>query len=120
MLLGLLVSAYASSEDQATGVIPLLLVPQLLLAGAIVSLHDMTAPMHVLASLIPARWSFAAAGHAIDLQDRIDEDAVFAPMSRYGNDFFTLGPVPFVLICGAFAVALCALLVRLLRRPLPA
>ncbi len=67
-LLGLLVSAYASSDDQATGVIPLLLVPQLLFSGAIVQSQDMTVVVRLISLLVPARWSFAAAGHAINIQ----------------------------------------------------
>lgn len=117
VLLGLIVSAYSGSEDQATGVIPLLLVPQLLFSGAIVPIGDMTAPVRVLAALIPARWSFAGAGHAIHMQSRIDADPLFASVSRYGHSFFGVTSIELVLISALFACALFAALVRLLRRP---
>jgi ABC-type multidrug transport system ATPase subunit len=119
VLLGLVVSAYAASEDQATGVIPLLLVPQLLFGGAIVAIDEMTAPMKVLAALIPARWAFAASGHTIDLHDRIAADREFSLASHYGEGFFGVSLPAFVLIAAVFAAALIALLIRLLTRPQP-
>jgi ABC-type multidrug transport system ATPase subunit/ABC-type multidrug transport system permease subunit len=113
VLCGLVVSAYAATEDQATGVIPLLLVPQLLFGGAIVPLAEMTGAMQAVAALVPARWSFDAAGHAVDMQARIAEDPVFVKASHYGDGFFST-PLPlYVLICGAFAGALLFALSRL-------
>jgi len=112
VLCGLAVSAWASSEDQATSVIPLLLVPQLLLGGAIVPLAEMTDVMQVVAALVPARWSYAAAGHAIDLNGRIAADREFAAASHYGPQFFGLPFVAFVVIASCFAAGLFTLLVR--------
>jgi ABC-type multidrug transport system ATPase subunit len=117
VLLGLLVSAYASSEDQATAVIPMLLIPQLLFSGAIVQIADMTTPVRLLAGLIPARWSFAAAGHVIHLQQRINEDPVFSRFSHYGQSFFSVSPLGFTVISAMFASALFAAIIYLLRRP---
>lgn len=110
VLLGLLVSARTSSEDQATGVIPLLLVPQLLFSGALVQVKDMTTPVHLLSFLVPARWSFAGAGDVIHMQERIDSDHVFSQISRYGQSFFSVTPVELMLIswlfCGLLFVAI--------------
>ncbi len=116
VLLGLTVSALASSEDHATGVIPLMLVPQLLLGGAIVTIKEMSAPIHVIADLIPARWAFAAAGRAIHMQSRIANDHAFAAVSNYGGHFFTVPPILFLFIAGLFAAALLAGLAHLLRK----
>jgi ABC transport system ATP-binding/permease protein len=118
VLLGLLVSAYASSEDQATGVIPLLLVPQLLFSGALVQSMDMTPLVHFFSLLVPARWSFAAAGHVIDMQSRINADPVFSHISRYGHSFFGVTLFEFVLICALFASILFAAIARPLRSPI--
>jgi ABC transport system ATP-binding/permease protein len=115
VLLGLLVSAYAKSEDQATGVIPLLLVPQLLFSGAIVPITQMTAPVRLIAALIPARWSFASAGNVVHMQERINDDPVFSQASQYGQHFFSVSLVGFLSICALFACALFAGLVRLLQ-----
>ena len=49
--LGLLVSTVARSVDRATGVIPLLLIPQLLFGGALVALDRMGTVIKVLADL---------------------------------------------------------------------
>ena len=116
VLMGLVVSARASSEDHATGVIPLLLVPQLLLGGAIVTVRDMSAPIHLLADLIPARWGFAAAGSAIHLKARIAGDQPFAAVSSYGTTFFSVPLIAFLLIAGLFAAALLGALAHLLRK----
>jgi ABC-type multidrug transport system ATPase subunit/pSer/pThr/pTyr-binding forkhead associated (FHA) protein len=116
VLLGLLVSARASSEDQATGVIPLLLVPQLLFSGALVQVKDMTTPVHLLSLLVPARWSFASAGHVIHMQERIDSDQVFSQISRYGQSFFSVTPVEFTLISWLFCGLLFVSIARLLQR----
>ena len=117
VLLGLVVSALARSEDQATGVIPILLVPELLFGGAIVPLAQMSGLMHVVAALVPARWSYAAAGNAIHLQQRINQDPVFAPISRFGQHFFSLPLQGYVLISMLFGACLCALLGALLQKP---
>jgi len=117
VLLGLVVSAVARSEDQATGVIPILLVPELLFGGAIVPLAQMSGLMHIVAALVPARWSYAAAGNAIHLQQRIHQDPVFAPISRFGEHFFSLPLQGYVLISMLFAACLCALLGALLQKP---
>jgi len=115
VLLGLLVSATAASQDQATAIIPLLLVPQLLLGGAIVTLKDMSVPIHALAELIPARWGFAEAGSAIHLQQRIQADPAFQQVSSYGNSFFTTSFPTFVVVMALFGVGLTLLLRHLLR-----
>jgi len=117
VLLGLVVSAVARSEDQATGVIPILLVPELLFGGAIVPIAQMSGLMQVVAAFVPARWSFAAAGDTIHMQKRIDQDPAFSQISRFGHHFFSV-PLPvYVLISMLFAAALCAALGALLRKP---
>ncbi|MEA2410715.1 MAG: transport system ATP-binding/permease protein [Thermoleophilaceae bacterium] len=116
VLFGLLVSAYASSEDHATGIIPLLLVPQLLLGGAIVPLADMGGVMSAIANLVPARWGFAAAGSIMHLKSRIDEDPQFSQVSHYGRHFFALSTEAFILVSAIFAAALFYALRNLLSK----
>lgn len=116
-LLGLIVSAAATSEDQATGLIPLLLVPQLLLAGAIVAVPDMSRPMQLLAGLVPSRWSFAAAGDSLDMHTRIASDDEFSKVSQFGEDFFKLPLTSYTLIGLAFAAIFTIILWFLVRRP---
>lgn len=116
-LLGLLVSAFSTSEDQATAIIPLVLVPQLLFSGALVEIKEMQPIVKVLSVLVPSRWGFATAGHVVHMQQRIDEDQVFSHISHYGHSFFSVTLIEFLLICTVFATALAAGIVRLLAKP---
>lgn len=117
VLLGLLVSAWSSSEDQATAIIPLLLVPQLLFGGAIVQFKEMQTVVKALSVVVPSRWGFAAAGHVVHMQRRIDEDPVFSKINHYGHTFFSITLIEFVFICAIFAAVLSAGIVRLLSKP---
>ena len=47
----------ARSVDQATSLIPLLLIPQLLFGAALVPFARMSAPIKALADLMPSRWA---------------------------------------------------------------
>jgi ABC transport system ATP-binding/permease protein len=105
VLLGLLVSCVASTEDQATSFIPLALIPQLLLGGAIVSVPSMSAPLEAVAGLAITRWLFASAGSAMDMETRIATDEVFAGVSEYG-DFFALSSGQVMIALGFLAAVL--------------
>lgn len=113
---GLLISASVNTEDQATSFIPLVLIPQLLFAGAIVSVKNMGEPVHTLSNAVFARWSFADVGTAIGMNDRIAGDRQFAKLSQYGHDFFAIGTATGVLVLVAFLVAFFGGVVVMLRR----
>jgi ABC transport system ATP-binding/permease protein len=116
ILLGLLVSGHAETEDQATSIIPLVLVPQLLLGGAIVPLKEMPTPMRLLADLIPARWGFAASGRSIHLQERIAADPEFSRTNNYGAHFFTITFGTYLFVFLLFAAVFVSALAYLLRK----
>jgi ABC-type multidrug transport system ATPase subunit len=65
--LGLWLSAWARSADQALFSTPLILIPQMLLAGALIPVAAMPAPFRLLADLTVSRWSFDTLGSAIGL-----------------------------------------------------
>ena len=69
--IGLVVSTVARSVDQATSLIPLLLIPQLLFGGALVAFDRMSGPVKALSDLMVSRWAFAAGGHVIDMSGRL-------------------------------------------------
>ena len=75
---GLLVSASVRSEDQATSFIPLVLIPQLLFAGAIVPVAAMVQPIKAISKLVYSQWAFAGTGNAIDMNQRIGANPRFA------------------------------------------
>jgi len=88
--LGLVVSTLARSDDQATSLIPLLLIPQLLFGAALVPFARMGTAVKVLADLMVSRWAFAGAGHAIDMNTRLANAPQLSTLSGYGNTFFSL------------------------------
>jgi ABC transport system ATP-binding/permease protein len=118
---GLVVSTLARSVDQATSLIPLLLIPLLLFGGALVPLAQMAPPVRAIADLMISRWAFAGAGHAIDMEARLAHAPRVGSVTGYGTTFFSLGPaVCAIVLAGLTATLLlaCALLLAVRsRRP---
>jgi len=92
----------------------MLLIPQLLFAGALVTVKSMSTPIHVLSDLVVARWSFAGAGGSIELNARLAGDQPAA--AGYGHSFFALDPAAAIAVILVFAAAGLALTGLLLRR----
>jgi ABC-type multidrug transport system ATPase subunit/pSer/pThr/pTyr-binding forkhead associated (FHA) protein len=76
MATGLLLSALVSSENQAGSTLPLLLVPQVLCAGAIVAVNEM-GPIAPLSLAVSSRWALAGSGSALWLAERPAANASF-------------------------------------------
>jgi ABC-type multidrug transport system ATPase subunit len=72
--LGLLISALARNADRATSVVPLVLLPQVMLAGVIIALPDMNAVTRTAALGAMARWANQAQEVALLQQKKIDAD----------------------------------------------
>jgi ABC-type multidrug transport system ATPase subunit len=66
---GLWVSAAVRQADHATGSVPLLLIPQLLLAGALIPFDTLVGPFRVLGELMISRWALSGLGAALGLAD---------------------------------------------------
>ncbi len=113
---GLLVSASVRTEDQATSFIPLVLIPQLLFAGAIVPVAAMVQPVKALSALVYSQWAFAGAGSAIDMNERIRATPRFAQANQFGLDFFDLAPVGTYAILLVFMAILVGSVALLLSR----
>jgi ABC transport system ATP-binding/permease protein len=115
--LGLLISTVARSVDQATSVIPLLLIPQLLFGGALVALERMGTGIKVLADLTVSRWAFAGAGSAIHMNSRLADEPKASALSGYGTQFFSIQPaVAAIVLLGFTAAALLGAALLLSRR----
>jgi ABC-type multidrug transport system ATPase subunit/pSer/pThr/pTyr-binding forkhead associated (FHA) protein/ABC-type multidrug transport system permease subunit len=114
MGLGLAVSTLARSVDQATSFVPMLLIPQLLFAGALVTVESMQPAVRALSDLVIARWSFAGAGNSIDLNQRLAADPPAA--ANYGHGFFALGAGEAMLVLALFVVVGLVAAGTLLRR----
>ncbi len=113
---GLLVSASVRTEDQATSFIPLVLIPQLLFAGAIVPVAAMVQPIKALSALVYSQWAFAGVGSAIDMNERIGATPRFARANQFGLDFFDLPAVGTYAILLVFLAVLVGSVVLLLAR----
>ncbi len=61
LLLGLLISSLVSTTEAAMGLIPLVLIPQVILGGLITIFKNMSEFEKILAAINPSRWSFEAA-----------------------------------------------------------
>lgn len=69
--MGLWLSAASHTSDQATSAVPLLLIPQLLFAGALIPVARMPGPLHLLSDVCIGRWALAGMGGAINLDERL-------------------------------------------------
>jgi ABC-type multidrug transport system ATPase subunit len=61
LILGLFVSSLVSTSEAAMGLIPLVLIPQVILGGLITIFKDMSVFEKILAAMNPSRWAFEAA-----------------------------------------------------------
>ena len=116
VILGLVVSAAVSSEDQAMSVIPLVIIPQLLFAGTIVPPARLLEPAHSLVNAVFSQWSLASAGTAIDMNARMAASPEFARFNRYGTSFFDVPLGQAMVVLAGFGAVFLLALVLLLRR----
>jgi hypothetical protein len=114
--MGLFISAAVNTEAQATTVLPLAFIPQLIFAGAIVPVASMAGPAHALAAVTFARWSLAASGTAADMNARMAESSGFARVTSFGAHFFNVAVGAGLLIQAAFLTLFLAGTSALLRR----
>jgi ABC-type multidrug transport system ATPase subunit len=115
--MGLAVSCAARSVDQAAGAIPLLLMPQLLLAGGLIPLAQMPRVVSAIANIAYARWSYAGLGSAAQIGARL-ANSDSSGILGFDNRFFALTPATAVAILAAFTIIQLLISVLLLmRRP---
>ncbi len=115
--MGLLVSCAARTVDQAAGAVPLLLIPQLLLAGGLIPLAQMPGAVSAVANLAYARWAYAGLGSAAHIGTRL---SVFenSGVLGFGSRFFAIRPASAAGILIAFTlVQLFLAVLILIRRP---
>jgi ABC transport system ATP-binding/permease protein len=96
--IGLVVSTLARSVDQATSLIPLLLIPQLLFGGALVAYARMSVPIKAVADLMVSRWAFAAGGHIVAMNTRLAESPGGGAATGFGRIFFSQSVVVSIII----------------------
>jgi len=114
--MGLLISAATRTQEQAIGVIPLTLIPQLLFTGALVPVAQMGEPVASISAAAYGQPAFAGLGAAIDLNARIGDNPAFARLDEFGTSFFAVAPVDVVVSLGGFLLAFLLLTLVLLPR----
>jgi ABC-type multidrug transport system ATPase subunit/pSer/pThr/pTyr-binding forkhead associated (FHA) protein len=114
--MGLVVSTVARSVDQATSLIPLLLIPQLLFGAALLPFAKMSGPVKALADLMVSRWAYAGTGNTIHMNRRLADAPVVAKVSEIGNAFFALDPAAAAAILIGFTASLLLVAATLLAR----
>ena len=100
--MGLLISAVTRTQDQATSLIPLAMIPQLLFAGAVIPNDRMPGVARTLTDLVFTNAGYAGAGTSVHLGQRLAEDAELARIEPFGTTFFALATGETLLQLGAF------------------
>ena len=115
--MGLAVSCAAGSVDRAAGAVPLLLMPQLLLAGGLIPLAQMPRVISALADVTYARWSYAGLGSAARIGARLGANDS-SGLLGFDSNFFALRPATAAGILAAFTIIeLLVAVLLLMRRP---
>lgn len=111
--MGLLISSFVGTENQAVSFIPLALIPQLLFAGQIVPYATMTSVLKGVSVVIFSRWAFAGVGHLVDLPARLPAHELHA---SFGTSFFSLPLAGTFAVLVGFALAFLGFTLRQLPR----
>jgi ABC-type multidrug transport system ATPase subunit/pSer/pThr/pTyr-binding forkhead associated (FHA) protein len=112
--IGLVVSTLARSVDQATSLIPLLLIPELLFGAALVPFARMGPVIKGLSDLMVSRWAFAGVGHVISMGNRLSHAG--GAMTGYEPSFFSASDAVTVTITCGFTAAMLLVAAVLLAR----
>ena len=111
--MGLVVSAVAANGLQATLVMVLLLVPQLVLSGSLVPLSQLNPAPKAISTVIIGRWSLSLLGHFVDLNSRL---AAQFPTNDYAAQF-DIDPLTHTLaLAGLLAAFILGAVVALRRK----
>ncbi|HEX6390845.1 MAG TPA: ABC transporter permease, partial [Solirubrobacteraceae bacterium] len=103
-MLGLLISSLVRSAGQATTAVPVVMLPQLLFAGALIARSAMAPPMQFVSDLMPSRWTLSSVGSAFDLNQLVQGN--LGGITGLEASFFDVSPVVGLAILGAASVAL--------------
>ncbi len=89
LMLGLAVSAFAANEDSANTLLPFILIPEVVFAGAEFPLKDL--PLQLFGMLDPMRWGIVALGSSTGLHsDKLGGDALLGTDSAFHPTLFSI------------------------------
>lgn len=60
LMCGLVLSAYSRTSEVAISLVPTVLLPMIMLGGAMATLTELSPPVRAVAQVMPSRWSFEA------------------------------------------------------------
>jgi len=107
MCMGLLVSAVSANSDRAMAVVPVLLIPQLIFAGALVPLDRMLPPARALSQVMISKWALELTGSLSDLGDRFAAQFPPSLADPYRHEFDGASWAPWVVLA-AFSIGMLA------------
>ena len=88
LLMGLVASAFAANEDSANGLLPLILIPQVIFAGVEIALKEWF--LQIAAVIFPTRWAMVALGSSIGLHsDKLGGDTLFGNDTTFHGTLFS-------------------------------
>jgi hypothetical protein len=88
LMIGLTISSVAPNNDRAISFVPIILLPQVICAGAIIALKDW--PLQIMAATFPTRWAMTALGSSLGLHaDKTGGDQLFGTDSSYHGTLFS-------------------------------
>lgn len=89
LMIGLTISAVAPTTDRAVNFIPIILIPQVIFAGAIFPFK--TWSTQILAMLFTSRWSLGALGSTLGLDsNKLNGDKLLSNQDMYNGTLFSI------------------------------
>jgi len=89
LMMGLLISALAPSEDTAQSLLPFVLIPQVIFAGVEIPLKD--GVTQIAAMLFPTRWAMVSLGTSQGIHsDKLGGDALLGSNQTYHGTLFSI------------------------------
>jgi hypothetical protein len=87
--MGLLLSSIVTNPDKAGSLVPIILIPQLVLAGALIPLHGASRDVGYL---MISKWAFEMLGQAVRLEELpVLPNPLISPAPEYAYDFSFAG-----------------------------
>lgn len=121
MALGLLTSSFVRTSQQATDLLSLWIMPQVLFSGALFAVGAMNAVGAALSNIALVRWAFEASGNAVDLTKVFRQNQSVTGRSlleQYGTTFSD-GPTKQWIIMIVFTIVPLVLTAIILRARQP-
>jgi ABC-type multidrug transport system ATPase subunit/pSer/pThr/pTyr-binding forkhead associated (FHA) protein len=89
LMIGLVISSVASSNDRAISLVPIVLIPQVIFSGTLIPLSHLY--IQILAGLFPTRWAMAALGTSIGLHSStLGKDSLINSDPTYHGTLYSI------------------------------